>query len=606
MRNSVSSKVVLGVSIIVLGATLAMFATFFLSTVANRSTQDMQEQAHTLWNAANGMDVSGRSAEMQLVRYLEAGDPKFREEYLRHSEQFRQHANRFQSIALRKELKDAGKIIEGYQKELDHISRDLMAAHDQQQAEFQSAYQQLQLMHMLLNPATLPTPAIGRVSAGLANISLGLQDIFRGGRNDAMIATQLNEIRSLITSQFKPPTATARDAINLQGTFESFITLVNRLLQSAGATRTTLAKAQELQRQITGIIDVQIKPALARQSYDTKDRITDQVVNGLFATSIMTLLVSLLALLVRHYVQRAIFAPIEELAAGADMVAAGNLSHRVVITAADDYAELVKKFNHMVDQLQGTTVSKTLHEEQETQLRNLLDGVHDYAIFSVDDQGFVTKWNAASTRILGYEAEDMEGVSFARIFKDVEHARITRDEGLLAIASAGRFEADSSLIRKDGGTFDANVVVTPLSRSDASVKGYSVVVRDITERVKAERHIEQLATKDALTGLSNRSMLMEQMQSAIARGARAQTQVVVMFIDLDHFKAVNDSLGHAAGDQLLREPADRMRARSGYRGAPRRRRIRGIADRYYRHRHRPADCRSHARNAHHAVPASRP
>ena len=84
------------------------------------------------------------------------------------------------------------------------------------------------------------------------------------------------------------------------------------------------------------------------------------------------------------------------------------------------------------------------------------------------------------------------------------------------------------------------------------------MVRDITERLRAERRIEQLATKDALTGLPNRSMLAEEMTSSIARASRSHTQLVVMFIDLDHFKAVNDTLGHTAGDDLLRECAQRI------------------------------------------------
>jgi diguanylate cyclase (GGDEF)-like protein len=76
--------------------------------------------------------------------------------------------------------------------------------------------------------------------------------------------------------------------------------------------------------------------------------------------------------------------------------------------------------------------------------------------------------------------------------------------------------------------------------------------------VRAERQIEQLANKDALTGLSNRSRLMEQMNNAIGHAARVNGQLVVMFVDLDHFKAVNDTLGHAAGDELLRECANRL------------------------------------------------
>ncbi len=315
---------------------------------------------------------------------------------------------------------------------------------------------------------------------------------------------------------------------------------------------------QDLQQQIVALIVTRIKPKLKVLVNEAESKAATDMMWVLVLAGGMSLALSLLAVYAGRYVRRSIVAPIEQLAAGAETVATGDLSHRVNLDADDEYMALAKNFNHMVTQLQSTTVSKAQHEDQAMQLRALLDGVRDYAIFSIDNRGFVTSWNAASTRILGYKAEDMEGVSFARIFKDTEQARTARGSGLASIASIGRFEIDTKLVNENDSEFDANMVVTPLSTLDQAIKGYSVVVRDITERVKAERRIEQLATKDALTGLSNRSMLMEQMTAAIARAARAHRQLVVMFIDLDKFKIVNDTLGHAAGDELLIECAKRL------------------------------------------------
>jgi diguanylate cyclase (GGDEF)-like protein len=111
---------------------------------------------------------------------------------------------------------------------------------------------------------------------------------------------------------------------------------------------------------------------------------------------------------------------------------------------------------------------------------------------------------------------------------------------------------------KDGSSIHVQTTLSAVRDEDGKILFISCIMRDVTERMKAEQHIEQLATKDALTGLSNRSMLMEQMSAAIARAARSHTHLVVMFVDLDHFKSVNDTLGHAAGDDLLRECAKRL------------------------------------------------
>ena len=86
----------------------------------------------------------------------------------------------------------------------------------------------------------------------------------------------------------------------------------------------------------------------------------------------------------------------------------------------------------------------------------------------------------------------------------------------------------------------------------------SCIMRDVTDKIRADRHIEQLATRDTLTGLANRNMLLEKMTDAVARLSRAKSQLAVMFIDLDKFKAVNDMFGHAAGDALLSGCAKRL------------------------------------------------
>ncbi len=328
--------------------------------------------------------------------------------------------------------------------------------------------------------------------------------------------------------------------------------------QSASAQHENVAKLLKLQQETVELVGTRIKPKLKVLSNEAENKAGNVMMWVFFLAGGTSLLLSLLAVFAGHYVRRAIVKPVQQLAASANTVASGDLSHRVKLTADAEYMALARDFNNMVTQLQITTVSKTMHEDQATQLRALLDGVRDYAIFSVDDEGYVTSWNSASTRILGYQAKEMEGVSFARIFKNTTEAREIRDEGFAAIKATGRFETDTHLINASGTEFEANLVVTPLSAVTGDAKGYSVVVRDITERMKTERHIEQLATRDPLTGLSNRSMLMAQMSAAIARASRAQSQLVVMFIDLDRFKIINDTLGHTAGDELLIECAKRL------------------------------------------------
>jgi len=98
-------------------------------------------------------------------------------------------------------------------------------------------------------------------------------------------------------------------------------------------------------------------------------------------------------------------------------------------------------------------------------------------------------------------------------------------------------------------------------RDDPALEGVLVCSRDVTERVAQAEAFREQALHDALTGLPNRALLLDRITTAALRARRAGTDLAVLFFDLDHFKQVNDTLGHAAGDRLLVAVTDRVRAR---------------------------------------------
>jgi diguanylate cyclase (GGDEF)-like protein len=103
-----------------------------------------------------------------------------------------------------------------------------------------------------------------------------------------------------------------------------------------------------------------------------------------------------------------------------------------------------------------------------------------------------------------------------------------------------------------------SVIGEPVFDAQGNFTGYRGVGRDVTERKRTEQELERLAHYDKLTGLPNRVTLQDRLAQALQRARRAETLLAVMFLDLDQFKEVNDSLGHAAGDELLQSVATRL------------------------------------------------
>src|SRR5262249_12737616 len=119
--------------------------------------------------------------------------------------------------------------------------------------------------------------------------------------------------------------------------------------------------------------------------------------------------------------------------------------------------------------------------------------------------------------------------------------------------------AEWRLQRKDGSWRHFEVILNNLLE-EPGVKGILVTLRDITERIGFEEKLAYQAFHDPLTGLPNRALFLDRLKAALARGKRNHTALAVIFVDLDNFKVINDSLGHEAGDGLLVTIAQRLQA----------------------------------------------
>ncbi|MDD2744322.1 MAG: EAL domain-containing protein [Rhodocyclaceae bacterium] len=172
----------------------------------------------------------------------------------------------------------------------------------------------------------------------------------------------------------------------------------------------------------------------------------------------------------------------------------------------------------------------------------------------------ITYVNPAFERITGYAASEVIGKNGRFLVRDD-----LNQKGLAEIRSALRERREGHAVlrnyRKDGALFWNELHIAPVLDEDGKVTTHFIsILNNVTERVQYEEQLQFQATHDVLTGLANRSLLSDRINQGIVRARRDQDIVGVMLIDLDRFKVVNDGLGHASGDMLLREIARRLKS----------------------------------------------
>ena len=180
-------------------------------------------------------------------------------------------------------------------------------------------------------------------------------------------------------------------------------------------------------------------------------------------------------------------------------------------------------------------------------------------IMVTDRNGIILSVNPAFTQITGYPAEEAVGQS-PRLLRSDRHDLAFHASVWQEIAGEGRWQGEIWNRRKDGGVFLEWQTITRITGANEADTRYVSVFHDITDTWQINEDNRQLAFHDALTKLPNRALLMERLSRRILSAAREPRVMAVMFLDLDRFKVVNDTLGHAVGDELLIAVAGKLQA----------------------------------------------
>jgi diguanylate cyclase (GGDEF)-like protein/PAS domain S-box-containing protein len=205
-----------------------------------------------------------------------------------------------------------------------------------------------------------------------------------------------------------------------------------------------------------------------------------------------------------------------------------------------------------------TDITERRHAAETMRLHSRIFDHSEEAILITDAAERILSVNAAFTRITGYEAEEVLGDT-PRRFRSGRH-----DEAYFAalwneLKTTGHWQGEMWDRRKDGEIFPKWISIGSVRDAGGEVTNYFSIFSDITDRKRAEGRIHHLAYYDALTALPNRTLFNRLLDQALTESRRLNLHGAVLFIDLNRFKPINDTLGHNIGDQVLQEVANRFR-----------------------------------------------
>jgi len=295
-----------------------------------------------------------------------------------------------------------------------------------------------------------------------------------------------------------------------------------------------------------------------------QDVFLEPLVAQIQSAFLLVAVIILVVVLIVMMATKLLLGPVKRLTSVVRKIADGDLHAKANIEADDEIGSLANAFNDMtlninnlIIDLEDEVGSHKLTAESLNKLSQAIEQ-SPVSVMITDLQGSIEYVNPQFCKITGYTAEELKGQN-PRILKSGHTPEVQYKNMWNAITSGHSWSGELYNKKKNGDLFWENITVSPIKNKENKITHYLAIKEDISLRKDYEERLLYQASYDKLTDLPNRTLAYDRIQQAIANAIREQKHIALLYMDFDHFKNINDTLGHGAGDEFLKYMAGRLK-----------------------------------------------
>jgi diguanylate cyclase (GGDEF)-like protein/PAS domain S-box-containing protein len=296
-----------------------------------------------------------------------------------------------------------------------------------------------------------------------------------------------------------------------------------------------------------------------------QDVFLEPVVAQMKSAFLLVAVIVLAVVLIVMMATKLLLGPVKRLTSVVKTIADGNLQAKANVEANDEIGSLATAFNDMtlninnlIIDLEDEVGSHKLTAENLNKLSQAIEQ-SPVSVMITDLQGNIEYVNPQLCKITGYTSDELHGEN-SRILKSGHTPEVQFKNMWNAITAGQSWSGEIYNKKKNGDLFWENVTVSPIKNKESKSTHYLAIKEDISLRKDYEERLLYQASYDKLTDLPNRTLAYDRIQQAIANAIREQNHIALLYMDFDHFKNINDTLGHGAGDEFLKHMAGRLKA----------------------------------------------